>query len=94
MHYADFVSELGKGGLNVRAFAKLVGMNRNSVSNYAHGEVPGHLAIIAALIAEMNVRGIDYRVVIEKINVSPKLPRGRSRPGKFGGDMQEELNLR
>jgi hypothetical protein len=94
MRYEDFVSELGKGGLNVRAFAELVGMNRNSVSNYSHGDVPGHLAIIATLIAEMNVQGIDYRRVIEKLKLSPKLPRGGARPGKFGGDRQEELNLR
>jgi hypothetical protein len=94
MRYEKFVSELGKGGLNVRAFAELVGMNRNSVSNYSHGDVPSHLAIIATLIAEMNVRDIDYRGVIEKLNLSPKLPRGGARPGKFGGDRQEELNLR
>jgi len=94
MRYEEFVSELGKAGLNVRAFAELVGMNRNSVSNYSHGDVPGHLAIIATLTAEMNVQGIDYRRVLEKLKLSPKLPRGGARPGKFGGDRQEELNLR
>lgn len=94
MRYKQFVSELGKGGLNIRAFADLLGMNRNSVSNYSHGDVPSHLAIIATLIAELNVRGIDYRGVIKKLNLPPKLPRGGARPGKFGGDRQVELNLR
>ena len=94
MRYQQFASELGKAGLNVRAFADLVGMNRNSVSNYASGDVPSHLAIIATLIAEMNVRGIDYRGIIKQLNLPSKLPRGGARPGKFGGDRQEELNLR
>lgn len=94
VRYQQFVAELGKAGLNVRAFADLLGMNRNSVSNYANGDVPGHLAVIATLVAEMNVRGIDYRGVIKKLNLPSKLPRGGARPGKFGGDKQEELNLR
>lgn len=38
MTYAAFVTELGKAGLTVRAFADLIGMNRSSVSNYAQRE--------------------------------------------------------
>lgn len=94
VRYQHFVAELGKAGLNVRAFADLLGMNRNSVSNYASGDVPGHLAVIATLAAEMNVRGIDYRGIIKKLNLPSKLPRGGARSGKFGGNRQEALNLR
>jgi len=94
MTYADFLTELGRAGLTVRAFADLVGMNRNSVSNYAKaGVVPSHLAVIAALIAEMNACGIAYHPVIERIEMTPKKHRGTAKPGRFGGERQGRLEL-
>jgi hypothetical protein len=94
MKYDEFLAELGKAGLSVRAFADLIGMNRNSVSNYAsREEVPRHLALIAVLIGEMNVRGIAYQEVISRVEMRLKRPRGGAKPGRFGGDRQEELEL-
>jgi transcriptional regulator with XRE-family HTH domain len=94
MTYEQFLAELGKAGLSVRAFAELIGMNRNSVSNYASaGEVPRHLAVIAALLGEMNVRGVAFQGVISGIDSAPKKPRGAARRGRFGGDKQEQLAL-
>lgn len=94
MTYDDFLAELGKAGLSVRAFAELVGMNPNSVSNYAStGEVPRHLAFIAVLLAEINVHGLDFQPAIERVSANRKRPRGRGRPGRFGGDKQDQLEL-
>jgi hypothetical protein len=94
MTYEEFLRQLGKAGLNVRSFAELIGMNRNSVSNYARrGEVPAHLAIIAALMGEMREYGVNFRAVLERIDLEPKRPRGRGRPGRFGGDRQSDLDF-
>lgn len=94
MTYEEFVAALGKAGLTVRAFAELVGMRPNSVSNYAQScEVPKHLAIIVALLSELNAQNLDYREIIANIKDTPKKPRGRSRPGRFGGNKQRELEL-
>ena len=94
MVYEEFLAELGKAGLSVRAFADLMDMNRNSVSNYAGcSEVPRHLAVIAVLLGEMNVRGIGFRPAIERVGSIRKKPRGRGGPGRFGGDKQEQLEL-
>ena len=94
MTYEDFLAELGKAGLSVRAFAELIGMNPNSVSNYASsGEVPRHLAVIAALLAEMNVRGFEFQSAVERVSANRKKPRGRGKPGRFGGDKQEQLEF-
>ena len=94
MTYDDFLAALGKAGLSVRAFADLIGMNPNSVSNYASGdEVPRHLAVIAVLLGEMNVQGVAFRAAIERINFTRKKPRGRGRSGRFGGDKQDQLEL-
>jgi len=91
MTYDEFQRQLGKAGLNIRQFADLMKMNRVSLSNYGKkGEVPSHIAIIATLLGEMAERGIDYRAILSKVDISPKKPRGAG-IGKFGGDRQDNL---
>jgi transcriptional regulator with XRE-family HTH domain len=94
MLYVDFLNALGRAGLSVRAFAELVGMNPNSISNYArNGELPTHLALIAVLVAGVSELGGDYRRVMSKVELAPKKPRGGARRGRFGGDRQSNLDL-
>lgn len=94
MPYANFLSELERANLSVRAFAELVGMNPNSISNYARaGELPTHLGLIAVLVAELGARGMDYRRVMSKVALAPKKPRGGAKRGHFGGDRQGDLDL-
>jgi hypothetical protein len=64
MTYEEFRRQLGKAGLTAKDFAELVKLNSNSITNYAKsGEVPSHLAVIAALLGEMAERKIDFRDV-------------------------------
>jgi hypothetical protein len=94
MGYEAFLRDLARAALSIRAFAELIGMNPNSVSNYARsGEVPDKLAIIAALVAEMSAQGLDFRGVISKVKLTAKRPRGGARAGHFGGDRQAPLDL-
>lgn len=94
MTYTDFLTELSRAGLGVRAFAELIGMNPNSVSNYARAaEVPAHLALIAVLLAELGIQGLDYRRAVAKVGPTLKRPRGRARAGQFGGDPQVTLDF-
>lgn len=92
MTYEEFRRQLGKAGLTLKQFAGLVKLNRNSVTNYAaHGEVPSHWAIVAVLMGEMAERKIDFKNILEKIDISPKKVRGSAAQGKFGGAMQLDL---
>lgn len=94
MLYTEFLAVLGKAGLSVRAFAELIGMNPNSISNYARtGELPTHLALIAVLLVGVGELGGDYRQIMSKVEVTPKKPRGGGRQGHFGGDRQTNLDL-
>ncbi|HGL3663086.1 TPA: helix-turn-helix domain-containing protein [Acinetobacter baumannii] len=94
MTYSDFISELRKAKISVREFADLIGMNPNSISNYARsGEVPTHLAVIIVLIAEMVRKNIDYQILIENLKLSPKKPRGAGKAGCFGGNHQSHPEL-
>lgn len=69
-------------------------MNPNSVSIYASiGEVHCHLALIAALLAEMNVHGVDFQPAIGRVCANRKRPRGRGKLDRFSGGKQEQLKL-
>ena len=93
MPYAEFLFELERAGLSVRSFAALIGMNPNSITNYAgRGELPQHIALVAVLVAEMAARGLDFRSAIAKVAPTKK-PRGAARRGHFGGDRQARLDL-
>ena len=89
--YTDFLEELRKVGLSVREFAELVGMNPNSISNYARaGELPTHIALIAVLVVGVSQLGGDYRLVMSRVERVRKKPRGAGRRGRFGGAKQSE----
>ena len=86
MPYANFLEELRKTGLSVREFAELIGMNPNSVSNYARtGELPTHLALIAVLVVGISEMGGDYRRIMSRVERVRKKPRGSASQGRFGG---------
>jgi hypothetical protein len=92
--YPEFLAELDQATLSVRDFAALVQMHPNSVSNYARsGEVPTHLAVIAALLAELKRNGIDHNPVFSRIRIAGKRPRGGAERGRFGGNPQGRLGL-
>ena len=94
MSYSDFIAKLQRIGLSVRAFAELIGMNPNSLSNYARGgELPAHIALIAVLVVAVGEMGGDYRQVMSKVVLTPKKPRGRARRGRFGGAPQQDMEF-
>ncbi|MBY0239664.1 MAG: XRE family transcriptional regulator [Burkholderiaceae bacterium] len=86
MSYEEFLRQIGKAGLKLHEFATLMDMSHVSISNYRKkGEVPRHLAMIAALLGEMAERGVDYRAVLAKLDLTPKRTREPVAP-PGGGD--------
>lgn len=94
MTYEEFQRQLGKAGISVKEFAGLLGMNRNSITNCSvRAEIPSHLAVIAALMAEMAEHQLDFKKPLSRIEIAPKKPRGAGEKGKFGGSRQVPLAL-
>lgn len=63
--------------MSVRELAEFVGMNPNSVSNYARtGEPPTHLALIAVLVVGIGGAGGDDRRIMSRVERVRKNPRG------------------
>lgn len=73
MKYEELKRQLGKAGLTNKAFAELIGINPNSVTNFKRNKVPSNIAIIAVLIAEMKEREIDFQsIIIKRIDSKDK----------------------
>ncbi len=91
MTYDEFRRQLGKAGLTVKSFAELIKQKPNSITNYAaQGEVPPHLAIIVALMADMADHELDFRSALSRIHFDAAKPRGSAAKGKFGGKQLSE----
>lgn len=94
MTYEEFRRQLGKAGLTVKGFAALIKQTPNSITNHAkQGEVPPHLAVIAALMGDMAEGGLDFRTTLTRIQFDASKPRGGATKGRFGGSKQNVLNL-
>ncbi|GHE80155.1 XRE family transcriptional regulator [Thalassotalea profundi] len=92
MTYKEFTRLLGKAGTTAKEFAELLKKNPNSITNNASkGKVPNELGVIAALIGEMEEKGVDYRSVLATIDIQARKVRGNAKLGKFGGSPQETL---
>ncbi|WP_379923663.1 XRE family transcriptional regulator [Erythrobacter sp. R86502] len=95
MTYDEFVTELARAGLTIREFASLLGMRPNSITNNRQrGEVPDHLAVIAALLSELRLSGVSAEPVFARLGLTKKKPRGAAAAGRFAGDKQGTLELR
>lgn len=94
MTYDEFRRQLGKAGLTAKEFAELIKQSPNSITNYAkQGEVPPHLAIIAALMGDMAEGGQDFRNTLSRIQFEANRPRGGASKGRFGGSKQISLSI-
>lgn len=84
MDYTELKRNVGKAGLSMKEFAKLIKANTSSITNLATKEsVPKHLAIIATLLGEMADKGVEYKHLFEKMDLEPQKARGK---GSFTKD--------
>lgn len=82
MTYEQFKRRLKKAGLTIVEFAALLNMNKASITNYSVvGHIPDHLSVIVALMAAMADADLDFRPVVERLNIERKARRGSG----FGG---------
>ena len=86
MDYNTFRIHLRRANLSNKEFAELVKLNAKSISNYKQtNEVPVHWAIVALLMGEMAVSGLDFQQSLSKIEIAPNKVRGGAAKGHWGG---------
>lgn len=94
MNYKEFRRQLGKAGLTNKAFAELVKINSNSITNYKKdGDVPSHWAIVALLMGVLADNKIEFKDALNGIEIEPNKVRGNAAKGRFGGSKQADLPI-
>jgi len=94
MTYDEFRRHLGKAGLTNKAFAELVKINCNSITNFKKdGVVPDHWAIVTVLMGVMADNALDFKEPLSRIEIDQKKVRGNASKGRFGGSKQRDLPL-
>jgi hypothetical protein len=59
MTYGEFQRHIGKAGLKLNEFARLMDMHPNTMTNKRKVGVPRTLATVAVLIGDLADRGVD-----------------------------------
>jgi hypothetical protein len=86
MTFIDFKKLLLDAEITLPKFSKLIKVSEKNLQSYKKkGEVPNPIAVIAASFASMHQVGIDYRAIIEPLELEAKTKKGAG----FGNKSKE-----
>jgi len=77
MTFIEFKKLLLDAEISLPKFSKLIKVSEKNIQAYKKkGEVPNAIASVAACIATMNKMDVDYRSVIESLELKAKTKKG------------------
>ncbi|HFU77720.1 MAG TPA: hypothetical protein ENK98_03345 [Epsilonproteobacteria bacterium] len=77
MTFIEFKKMLLDAEISLPKFAKLIQVSEKNIQSYKKkGEVPNALAVAATCFAHMHHAGLDYRTIIETLELKPKTKKG------------------
>ena len=77
MTFIDFKKLLLDAEISLPKFAKLIKVSEKNIQGYKKkGEVPNTIAVIATCFAMMNKDSIDYKAMINALNLQAKTKKG------------------
>ena len=77
MTFIDFKKLLLDSELTLPKFSKLIKVSEKNIQAYKKkGEVPNTIAVIAACFSEMHQNNLDYKSIIENLNLQAKTKKG------------------
>lgn len=75
--FIEFKKLLLDAEISLPKLSKLIKVSEKNLQSYKKkGEVPNPIAVIAACLAEMHKNGMDYRTVIEALDLQAKTKKG------------------
>ena len=73
MTFVDFKKHLLDANLSIPKFANLIKVSEKNIQAYKKKEeVPNSIAVVAVCFAKMNKEGIDYKEIVEQLQLSKK----------------------
>ena len=77
MTFIDFKKLLLDAEITIPKFSKLVKISEKNLQSYKKkGEVPNTIAVITSCFAQMNKENMDYRLIINELDLKAKTKKG------------------
>ncbi|BFU78217.1 hypothetical protein ALC152_14320 [Arcobacter sp. 15-2] len=77
MTFIEFKKLLLDAEISLPKFSKLIKVSEKNLQSYKKKEeVPNAIAVIAKCFAQMNTTGVDYRSLIDTLNLQAKTKEG------------------
>jgi len=77
MTFIEFKKLLLDAEISLPKFSKLIKVSEKNIQSYKKkGEVPNTIAVIATSFVAMHQLGIDYRTIIEALELKAKTKKG------------------
>ena len=94
MTFIEFKKLLLDAEISLPKFSKLIKVSDKNLQSYKKkGEVPNAIAVVAVCFAEMNKAGIEYRPLVESLELKAKTKKGvgfAKKATKISDDQQTE----
>jgi len=93
MTFIEFKKLLLDAELTIPKFTALIKVSEKNIQSYKKKEeVPNAIAAVAACFAKMNQEGMDYRTLIEDLNLQKKEKKGAGFSSKKKEKKDKENN--
>lgn len=77
MTFIEFKKHLLDAEITLPKFSKLIKVSEKNIQSYKKkGEVPNPIAVIVVCFVEMKKSGLDYKEIIEKLELTAKTKKG------------------
>ncbi len=77
MTFIEFKKLLLDAEISIPKFSKLIKVSEKNIQSYKKkGEVPNTIAVIATCFANMHSANMDFRVIVESLELQAKTKKG------------------
>ncbi|MGC9350437.1 MAG: hypothetical protein ACP5D3_00425 [Sulfurovum sp.] len=77
MTFIEFRKLLLDAEISLPKFSKLIKVSEKNLQSYKKkGEVPNAIAVVAVCFAKMHQEGMDYRTIVEALELKAKVKKG------------------
>jgi len=77
MTFIEFKKHLLDAEITLPKFSKLIKVSEKNIQSYKKkGEIPNPIAVIVVCFVEMKKAGLDYKEIIEKLELTAKTKKG------------------
>lgn len=77
MTFIEFKKHLLDAEISLPKFSKLIKVSEKNLQSYKKkGEVPNPIAVIVVCFVEMQKAGLDYREIVDKLELKAKTKKG------------------